>query len=151
MAIAGGRGGRYNGPVSRLSVVGSLPVPVSPEEAWASWSRVEDWPRWDWMGSASARWLEGEPWAPGSRLRVGHRPFAFDCLLVESRPPETVTWASRGAGLHTMHVWRFLPHPQGCLMEMSEEFDGRGARLIRPLVRWFWGYQLRAFRRHVAG
>ena len=90
------RGDRMLRAMSRLSVVGSLPVPVSPEEAWASWSRVEDWPRWDWMGSASARWLEGEPWAPGSRLRVGHRPFAFDCLLVESRPPEAVTWASRG-------------------------------------------------------
>ena len=112
--------------MSRLSVVGSLPVPVSPEEAWAAWSRVEDWPRWDWMGSASARWLEGEPWAPGSRLRVGHRPFAFDCLLVESRPPEAVTWASRGAGLHTMHTWRFLPHPEGCLVR-----DVRGVRRPR--------------------
>lgn len=74
----------------------------------------------------------------------------YDCLLVGSRPPETVTWASRGAGLHTMHTWRFLPHPEGCLVEMSEEFDGRGARSVRPLVRWFWGYQLRAFRRHVS-
>jgi hypothetical protein len=137
--------------VSRLSVIGSLPVPAAPEEAWDAWSRVEDWPRWDWVGSASARWLEGEPWAVGSRLRVGHRPFAFDCVLVESRPPEAVAWASRGAGLDTLHGFRFLPHPIGCLVEMSETFDGRGARLITPVVRRFWGYQLRAFRRHLAG
>ena len=136
--------------MSRLSVVGSIPVPVSPERAWASWSRVEDWPSWDRMGSSSARWLEGEPWAPGARLLVGHRPFTFECLLVESNPPESVTWASRGAGIHTMHTYRFLPHPDGCLVEMSEEFDGHGARMIRPLVRWYWGRHLRSFRRHVA-
>jgi uncharacterized membrane protein len=150
MPPAGGGGTRRRvRNVSRLSVVGSLPVPASPEEAWDAWSRLEDWPRWDWMGSASARWLEGEPWAVGARLLVGHRPFAFECRLVESRPPETVTWASRGAGIDTLHTYRFLPHPRGCLVEMSETFDGRGARLLLPLVRSFWGYQLRAFRRHV--
>lgn len=136
--------------MSRLSVAGSLPLPVPPEHAWQEWSRVDDWPRWDWMGSASARWLEGEPWALGSRLRVGHHPLAFACVLVESRPPEAVAWASRGAGIHTLHAIRFLPHERGCLMRMEETFDGPGARLLTPLVRWFWGRQMRAFRRHVA-
>ena len=45
------------------------------------WSRVEDWPRWDWMGSADARWLSGEPWTVGARLRVGHRPRTFVATL----------------------------------------------------------------------
>jgi uncharacterized membrane protein len=134
--------------VSRLAVVGSLPVPVPPEEAWAAWSRVEDWPRWDWMGSAGARWMAGTPWTAGARLRVGHRPFTFSCTLVEARPPETVSWASRWAGIEARHTYRFLPHPRGCVVEMSETFEGPGARLLLPLVRWFWGYQLRAFRRH---
>ncbi len=134
--------------MSRLRVVGSLPVPAPPEQAWAAWSRVEDWPRWDWIGSASARWLEGEPWTVGARLRVGHRPFAFDCTLTEARLPETVTWRSRGAGIDARHTFRFLPHPRGCMVEMSETFDGPGARALKPLVRWFWGHQLRAFRRH---
>jgi hypothetical protein len=103
------------------------------------------------MGSASARWLAGEPWTAGARLRVGHRPFAFDCTLVEARPPRTVTWAGRGGGIDARHTFRFLPHPDGCLVEMSETFEGCGACLLRPLVRWFWGYQLRALRRHVVG
>lgn len=135
--------------MSRLSVVGSLPLPAGPEEVWAAWARVEDWPRWDWMGSASARWLEGEPWSVGARLRVGHRPFTFDCVVVEARPPERVTWVGRGAGIEGRHTFRFLPHPDGCLVEMSETFTGRGAQALRPLVRWFWGRQLRALRRHV--
>jgi len=136
--------------VSRLSVVGSLPVPASPERVWAAWSRVEDWPRWDWMGSADARWLEGEPWTLGSRLRVGHRPWTFDCVLVEARPPERVAWVGRGARIEGRHTFCFLPHPDGCLVEMSETFTGPGARMLRPLVRWFWGHQLGALRRHVA-
>lgn len=99
---------------------------------------------WDWMGSASARWLEGEPWTLGARLRVGHRPFTFDCTLVEARPPRTVTWVRRSAGIDARHTSRFLPHPDGCLVEMSETFERRGARLMRPLVRWLCGYQLQA-------
>lgn len=93
------------------------------------------------MGSASARWLEGEPWTVGARLRVGHRPFTFDCTLVEARPPRTVTWVRRSAGIGARHTFRFLPHSDGCLVEMSETFERRGARLMRSLVRWFWGYQ----------
>jgi len=135
--------------VSRLAVVGSLPMPASPERVWAVWSRVEDWPRWDWMGSADARWLAGRPWTEGARLRVGHRPFTFDCVLVEARPPERVAWVGRGAGIEGRHTFRFLPHPDGCLLEMSETFTGPGARMLRPLVRWFWGHQLRALRRHL--
>jgi hypothetical protein len=32
---------------------------------------------------------------------------------------------------------------------MEETFSGRGARLMRPLVRWFWRRQMLAFRRWV--
>mgnify|MGYP002779036601 CR=1 FL=1 len=78
-----------------LALVGSLPVPVPPERAWELWSRVEDWPRWDWLGSADARWLEGEPWTAGARLRVGHRPGTFDCVVVSARPADS--WRFEGA------------------------------------------------------
>lgn len=129
-----------------LALVGSLPVPVPPERAWELWSRVEDWPRWDWLGSADARWLEGEPWTAGARLRVGHRPGTFDCVVVSARPPREVVWEGRGAGIHGRHAFRFLPHPAGCLVQTAEVFTGRGARALTPLIRWFWGRQLRAFR-----
>ena len=36
-------------------------------------------------------------------------------------------------------------------MRMEETFSGRGARLIKPLVRWFWRRQMLAFRRHLDG
>ena len=129
------------------SWIGSLVVPVPPERAWALWSRVEDWPRWDWMGSADARWLEGDPWTVGARLRVGHRPGTFDCVVVRARPPEEVSWEGAGFGFAGRHVFRFLPHPGGTLVQTEETFTGRGAPLLRPLIRWFWRRQLLAFRR----
>jgi hypothetical protein len=72
--------------MSRLEVLGSIPVPAAPEHAWRVWSRVEEWPSWDWLGSADARWLEGEPWTVGARLRVGHRPGRLDCVIVVANP-----------------------------------------------------------------
>ena len=39
---------------------------ATPERAWDVWSRVEDWPRWEWMGSADAGWVEGPPWTAGA-------------------------------------------------------------------------------------
>ncbi len=126
---------------------GSLVVPVSAERAWALWSRVEDWPRWDWLGSADARWLEGTPWTVGARLRVGHRPGAFDCVLVSVRPPGEVVWEGRGLWFQGHHAFRFLPHPRGALVQTEEVFTGAGAPLLRPIIRWFWRRQLYAFRR----
>ncbi|MGD9694247.1 MAG: SRPBCC family protein [Thermoleophilia bacterium] len=135
--------------MSTLRVTGSLVVPASPERAWAVWSRVEDWPRWDWMGSAGARWVSGAPWTVGSVLRNGHGPGRFDCLLVRADPPREVSWEGGGFGIRGRHTFRFLPDPGGCRIESSEVFTGIGARSMRPLVRWFWRRQLMAFRRHL--
>jgi hypothetical protein len=126
-------------------------IPVEPERLWALWSRVEDWPRWEWMGSADARWLEGEPWTVGSRLRVGHRPWTFDCVVVEADPPRRVSWEGRGLGFHGRHCFRFAPHPRGTLVEQRETFTGVGAPLIRPVIRWFWRHQFRALERWATG
>jgi hypothetical protein len=101
------------------------------------------------MGSAGARWLAGEPWTVGARLRVGHRPWTFECTVVVVRPPHEVVWEGRGLGIHGRHAMRFRPHPSGCLVETAEIFTGPGARLLRPLIRWFWRRQLRAFRRQL--
>jgi hypothetical protein len=132
------------------SWVGSLPLALPPERAWARFARVEDWRRWDWMGSADARWLAGEPWTVGARLRVGHRPWTFDCTVVTARPPREVVWEGRGLWFHGRHAFRFLPHPRGTLVQQSETFTGAGAPLLRPLIRWFWRHQLRAFARWAA-
>ena len=127
-----------------------MPVPVPPERAWELFSRVQDWPEWDWMGSADARWLSGTPWTPGAGLRVGHRPGTFDCIITDARPPCQVVWEGRGLWFHGRHAFCFRPHPGGCLVVTAETFTGAGAPLLRPLIRWFWRRQLRAFRRWAA-
>lgn len=131
--------------LSPLSVRGSLPLPLPADEAWAVFAPVERWREWDWKGSADARWLEGPPWTVGSRLRVGHRPFTFDCVVVEADPPESVAWEGRGLWFHGRHTFAFTPAPGGgCVVEQREVFTGHGARLLRPLIRWFWHHQLTA-------
>ena len=134
-----------------LRLTGELPLPASADRAWRAWSVVEDWPRWDWVGSADARWLSGEPWTVGARLRVGHRPRTFSAVLVVVSPPGEITTEAAGFGIGGRHTYRFLPRGEGCVMRMEETFTGRGARLLRPLVRWFWHRQMLAFRRHLAG
>ena len=137
--------------MSELRVTGDLPLPVTAERARRAWSDVEDWPRWDWMGSADARWLTGEPWTVGARLRVGHRPRTFTAVLVVVDPPGEITTETGGLGIGGRHTYRFLPRGEGCVMRMEETFTGPGARLMKPLVRWFWRRQMLAFRRHLDG
>lgn len=130
----------------QVAWVGSLPVPVRPQRAWDLFSRVEDWGRWDWVGSAGARWVDGPEWRVGSVLRVGHRPVTFDCMITVCDPPRQVEWRGSGLGFHGRHSFAFRPHARGCLVETRETFTGPGAPLIRPLIRWHWRRQLRAFR-----
>ena len=136
-----------DGPPGRaVRLRASLPLPVAPETAWRIWSVVEDWPRWDATRSRDARWLEGAPWTVGARLRIGRRPGRFDCELVEIDPPRRVTWIGGFAGIRGRHSFGFLPHAGGCLMVSDEIFDGPGANLLAPVIRWAWSRQMGAFR-----
>jgi hypothetical protein len=130
----------------RVRVRATLPVAVTPEVAWERFSDVTSWRVWDWMGMADAVWLAGEPWQRGSALRVGHRPFTFDCEVAFCDPPFEVVWTGAGAGIDARHAYRFLPHARGALVVSDETFDGPAARAILPLVRWYWRRHLLAFR-----
>ena len=133
---------------SRLCVRGVLPMGAPVERVWAVFADVDRWRTWDWLGSADARWIHGRPWTPGAGLRVGHRPFTFDCVVTESEPGRRVVWAGRGLWFHGTHVFEFLPRgADDTHVRTTEVFTGRGAPLLRPLIRWFWAYQLSALRR----
>jgi hypothetical protein len=136
--------------MSTLRVVGELPLPVDPAHAWEVFARVEDWPAWDWMGSRDAAWIDGDPWTVGARLRLGHRPFTFVGVVTVADPPRVVVWEAPGLGIQGHHAFRFPARPGGCAIRSEETFTGPGARLLRPLVRWYWRRQMLAFRRHLA-
>ena len=144
LGAAGGRERRWR------TLAGSIPVAATPERAWAIFSRVEDWPLWDWVGAAEAEGVSGEPWAVGSVLRLGHRPLAYDCVIVAVDPPREVTWVAGAAGIRARHTVRFEPHPDGCLVVTRGEFAGPAVRLARPAARWCWRHHLRGFRQWVA-
>jgi len=134
---------------TRMRVIGSIPVEVRPAEAWERFRDVSRWRDWDWMGMADAGWVAGSPWQRDSMLQVGHSPFVFRCRILFCDPPFEVVWAGAGLGIETRHTYRFLPHPRGTLVVSDEVFAGRGARLTRPVVRWYWRRHLHGFRRWV--
>ena len=142
--------GAAEGRERRRTLAGSIPVAASPERAWQIFSRVDDWPLWDWFGAAEAAWVAGEPWAVGSVLRLGHRPIAYDCVIVEVDPPRQVSWMAGVAGMRGRHTVRFEPHADGCLVVTRGEFAGPAVRLARPAARWCWRRSLRGFRDWVA-
>ena len=125
-------------------------MPVDPARAWALFSVVEDWSRWDWLGSADAAWVGDAGWEPGHVVRNGHRPFTFDCEVLWVDAPRAVAWRGAGAGTTGTHVFRFHPHPDGCLVQSDEVFEGLLVPVMRPLVRWYWRRHLMSFRRWCA-
>lgn len=133
----------------RVTVLGTMPIAAPPAAVWQVFADVPRWREWDWLGLADAGWVRGDAWAVGSVIRVGHRPFTFDCRLVRVDPPRAITWSGGGMGVDAHHTYRFLPHPGGCLVVSEETFAGRLARTILPLVRWYWHHHLRGLKRAV--
>lgn len=123
---------------------------VPPDRAWSLFAEVADWSRWDWLGSADSGWVGDAGWVAGNVVRNGHRPFTFDCTVVRVDAPKELAWRGRGMGTSGVHVFRFLPHPDGCRVESDEVFDGFLVPVMRPLVRWYWRRHLRSFRRWCA-
>ena len=117
----------------RVRVRGTLPVEVPPDVAWERFSDVASWRTWDWMGMADAAWLAGEPWQRGSALRVGHRPFTFDCRVAFCDPPFEVIWHGAGAGIDARHTYRVTDadygvvdfKPSGIVAAEGRELDPR--------------------------
>lgn len=95
---------------------------------------------------SDACWVGRSGWEPGNVLRTGHRPFTFDCEVLRVDAPREVAWRGGGYGTAGTHAYRFLPHPEGCLVQSDEVFEGLLVPVMRPLVRWYWGVHLRAFR-----
>lgn len=139
-----GRSGR-----ATLTVRGTLPIPATAARVFAAFAQVEAWRRWDWLGSAHAGWARGEPWRVGSVLRLGHRPFVFECTVTDVMSPHSVTWEGGGFGVQGRHTFRFHDHPGGCLVESHETFTGTPVRVMTPLVRWYWRRHLRSLRTFV--
>jgi uncharacterized protein YndB with AHSA1/START domain len=84
-----------------VSVSATVLVPAAPAEAWARWSDLAGWPRWN-PYCVSAR-LDG-PLAPGTSLALqlrhpGGRDFWTRPTLTAVLPGAELSWEARALGL----------------------------------------------------
>jgi hypothetical protein len=74
-----------------------------------AWKVFSDWRLWRRFSDAygDIRWLKGEPWTPGSRLKIEVvRPVqtVVDHVITVCSPPESVAWIDH-ALCNTMEQW----------------------------------------------
>jgi uncharacterized protein YndB with AHSA1/START domain len=86
-----------------VSVSATVLVPAAPAEAWARWSDVAGWPRWNPYCVSAA--IQG-PLAAGTplELQLRHprgRDFWTRPTLTVVRPPEELAWEARAPGLRS--------------------------------------------------
>jgi uncharacterized membrane protein len=136
-----------------VAASGSVPAPV--DEAWAAFSRIEEWPRWSAPLHLGARW-KGEPGFRVSGtfeqvLALGFplgtvRSEAFVTRLV---PGREVVWCSSDGGVTSCHAWRFTPvTPERTFVVSAEVFHGAPVGVLAPFVQSRWS---RLFQRSVSG
>src|SRR5262249_50253887 len=105
-----------------------------------TWRVFSDWRRWrrfsDFYGDI--RWLNGEPWTVGSRLRIELvRPVrtTVDHVITACSPGECVAWIDHFCG-NTMEQWVFFkPREEGgtCVQTWAEATGSATAITGRPL------------------
>ncbi len=119
----------------------------------SAWKLFADWKRWpsfsNVYGRGGIQW-QGDPWSPGSRLRIEiviPEPTIVDRVITICTPPRCVAWINHVRG-YTMEQWVLFDPYVGGGSKISTwiEFtgqdlcgDGRDARQIvkRLLEKWF--------------
>ncbi|MBA3531128.1 MAG: SRPBCC family protein [Ardenticatenales bacterium] len=126
-------------------------IRVAPGSIWQSWSDLPQWPRWH-PETIEATWLEGEPWADGSRfglLRrtpypwlekvpgVGARRFmgivrsaVSEQLLVWELTPTSAAWL----GPTLVESVRLIPAPGGTTVALTLSTYGLLPSLLFPIL-----------------
>lgn len=117
---------------------------ADPVLAWQIFSDYRQWRKFsDFYGDI--RWIAGEPWAVGSRLRIDLvRPVktTVDHVITVCRPCECVAWIDHALG-DTMEQWVvFEPHPDGgtrvhTWAELAGPTSEVAGRPVRELLKEF--------------
>lgn len=103
-----------------------------PEHIWKFFSNMEQWSWWNRV-VGNCRWLNGQPWQPGSRFILAlERPkrMELECQILECNPPGKVAWVGGGFGWRGEHHFSFEAQPDGTtLMKQWENLSGFGTML----------------------
>lgn len=96
--------------IRRLELSQHRTLAASPEQVWNVFRDLERWPQWN-VVCDRAQALEGGPWTPGFRFRMDLRmagvPVTFTPTVIESDPPNSVTWSSTRLGITGTRTFTF--------------------------------------------
>ncbi|MCU1285492.1 MAG: hypothetical protein JWO13_1842 [Acidobacteriales bacterium] len=96
------------------------------ESVWQAFSEVERWPEWSNLFSG-ATWIEGEPWARGSKLllEVAQPSAKVKAAVSEVAAPQQAIWTGSVMGVTITHSFKFIPQAdETTLMQSNIELSG---------------------------
>lgn len=110
----------------------------TPQDVWAAFCHVENWPTWSSVLS-DTRWIEGEPWIPGSRFHMQILqpvPVTFRPEVLECSPPNRVHWTGGSSGINAEQWFSFELQPDGKTeMKTWQEFTGPATFMFGERIR----------------
>jgi hypothetical protein len=81
------------------------------------WQKFQDLGNWAWWNPAvgGARWLAGEPWTPGSRMRLElvRLKLTFEPVVIECAPLKLIHWQGNSLRCSGEQHFIFDPQPDG--------------------------------------
>ncbi len=109
-----------------------------PEHIWQAFQHVEEWPNWSSVLS-NTHWLEGEPWATGSKFQMQILqpiPVTFRPEIMECAPPGFVHWIGKTTAITAEQWFSFETQPNGTtLIKTWQEFSGPASFMFGESVR----------------
>ena len=112
-------------------VISSVVVPLSPEETWARFLRLENWPRW--FPTLTAIECSRPALAVDAELTLhlsmGGRGAKVTCF-VKHLDARRVRWVGRSFGVTGDHSFHVEPHAGGTRFTSDETFTGLPLLLV---------------------
>ncbi len=101
----------------------STEITAPPKAVRAAFDNLESWPEWNSV-CLDAAWINGEPWAIGSRfhmtLRMARRPVEFSVFVTESGQ-DAVTWESTVWSVTGTRRFTFEQHAGGSTTYVTDQ------------------------------
>ena len=133
----------------------------TPPQVWAVFSDLQNWGQWNPMATAS--WIEGEPWQPGSLLvlQPAQPAMKVKARVVNSDAPNIIRWQGSAMGVSFEHRFEFVLQPDGTtLMKTELNLSGAATFLISNkmkqqgvyvFAKWFNALKAEAEKREATG
>jgi hypothetical protein len=117
-----------------FQVQDEIHIHAAREAVWTKFARLHEWPRWN-SEILDTEWLQGEPWAEGSRFALRHRSLlgvtTTTAVLRMVSPGRTAVWESHAMGMTIVNSANFADDLGGCKLTARHAYHGAGSLVLR--------------------